>query len=54
MNRGSWGFTARPHPAIVGRPEATRQASGTQNVYRAAIQANQFIFAPPTTKGARS
>lgn len=42
-----WGFTNRPYPAIVGRPQATRQASGTQNVFRRAIEDGDFIFAPP-------
>ena len=47
MMRGAWGLTNRPYPAITGRPEITRQASGAQRVFRDAIDRGEFVFAPP-------
>lgn len=41
-----WGFTRRPAPTVTGHVAATRSPSGTQAVYRTAIQAGEFVFRP--------
>ena len=45
--RGPWGMTRRPYPALTGRPEISRQASGSQRAYRREIESRDFIPAPP-------
>lgn len=49
MTRGSWGFTNRPYPTMTGHVTATRSTSGMQNVFRRAIEANEFMPPPPFT-----
>lgn len=41
-----WGFTHKAAPTITGHLTATRSPSGTQNVFRDAIKAGEFVFRP--------
>lgn len=41
-----WGFTKRPAPTLTGHLVATRSPSGTQAIFRKAIQNGDFIFRP--------
>ena len=41
-----WGLTGRQSPTLTSHLGVTRSPSGTQNIYRKAIEAGNFIFKP--------
>lgn len=41
-----WGFSERPAPTLTGHLTATRSPSGTQAIFRKAIESGEFLFRP--------
>ena len=41
-----WGFTERCSPTLTGHLTVTRSPTGTQNIFRNAIETGKFVFRP--------